>query len=80
MGELAAGIAHEINNPIAFIGTNLAQLQSHWKTIRGEYGGNFATDLIHELFREGEEMIEESLEGVNRAAEIVRGVQDEELP
>src|SRR5262249_30300530 len=30
VGELAAGIAHEINNPIAFIGSNLQTLREYW--------------------------------------------------
>ena len=36
VGELAAGIAHEINNPIAFVRSNLSQLANHWKTVRSE--------------------------------------------
>jgi PAS domain S-box-containing protein len=75
VGELAAGIAHEINNPIAFVRTNLSQLQAHWKTIRAAFEAPDSAQPIEELFVDGEEMIEESLEGVGRAAEIVRGVQ-----
>ncbi|HYB12882.1 MAG TPA: histidine kinase N-terminal 7TM domain-containing protein, partial [Myxococcota bacterium] len=33
IGELAAGIAHEINNPIAFIRANLSLLRSHWSAL-----------------------------------------------
>src|SRR4029434_10352351 len=36
VGELAAGIAHEINNPMAFVRANLSQLAAHWKTVRDE--------------------------------------------
>lgn len=75
VGELAAGIAHEINNPIAFVRTNLSQLQSHWKTLRASIEERGGGDPLAPLFVDGEEMIEESLEGVGRAAEIVRGVQ-----
>jgi two-component system NtrC family sensor kinase len=75
VGELAAGIAHEINNPISFVRTNLSLLQGHWKTIGAEFERISDAREFTELFREGDEMLEESLEGVNRAAEIVRGVQ-----
>jgi signal transduction histidine kinase len=75
VGELAAGIAHEINNPIAFVRSNLSQLASHWKTVRGELEGAGRDELHRELLAEGEELIEESVEGVDRAAEIVRGVK-----
>jgi PAS domain S-box-containing protein len=75
VGELAAGIAHEINNPISFVRTNLSLLQEHWKTIGAEFDRLPDPQGFTELFSEGHEMLEESLEGVNRAAEIVRGVQ-----
>jgi signal transduction histidine kinase len=75
VGELAAGIAHEINNPIAFVRSNLSLLASHWKTVTGELRGAGRAEAQRELIAEGEELIEESVEGVDRAAEIVRGVK-----
>ena len=75
VGELAAGIAHEINNPIAFVRSNLSQLASHWKTVREELARAGRAEAQRELIAEGEELIEESVEGVDRAAEIVRGVK-----
>jgi PAS domain S-box-containing protein len=75
VGELAAGIAHEINNPIAFVRSNLSQLASHWKTVRSELADAGRLEAQCELLAEGEELIEESVEGVDRAAEIVRGVK-----
>ncbi len=71
VGELAAGIAHEINNPIAYVRSNLAQLQDHWKNVSAQIDGDAK---LAETFNEAEELLFESLEGVDRAAEIVRGV------
>jgi signal transduction histidine kinase len=75
VGELAAGIAHEINNPIAFVRSNLSQLASHWKTVKSEFEAAGRAGAQRDLLTEGEELIEESVEGVDRAAEIVRGVK-----
>jgi signal transduction histidine kinase len=75
VGELAAGIAHEINNPIAFVRSNLSQLRGHWKTLRSELEAAGETPALRDLVMDGDALIEESLEGVDRAAEIVRGVR-----
>lgn len=75
VGELAAGIAHEINNPLAFVRSNLSQLESHWKTLRSELADLGREDARRLELSEGEELIAESVEGVDRAAEIVRGVR-----
>ncbi len=75
VGELAAGIAHEINNPIAFVRSNLSQLRGHWKTLRGELESMDRAPALRDLVVDGDALIEESLEGVDRAAEIVRRVR-----
>jgi PAS domain S-box-containing protein len=75
VGELAAGIAHEINNPMAFVRSNLNQLQSHWKTVSAELDGPIRANGLCEVVDEGNELIEESIEGVDRAAHIVRGIR-----
>jgi PAS domain S-box-containing protein len=75
VGELAAGVAHEINNPIAFVRSNLSQLHEHWKTLCHDLEDRIREFELAEIADEGSELIDESIEGVDRAAEIVRGIR-----
>jgi two-component system NtrC family sensor kinase len=76
VGELAAGLAHEINNPVAFVGSNLRLLRDHWKQVTLEDSDALGHEEREVLVAEGGDLIKESLEGVERAAEIVRGVKN----
>jgi signal transduction histidine kinase len=71
VGELAAGLAHEINNPLAFVRSNLGQLERHWK----ELWDAPLSDEGRAIALESQQIIAESVSGVDRAAEIVRGVK-----
>jgi PAS domain S-box-containing protein len=75
VGELAAGIAHEINNPLAFAKANLALLREHWEVFADSVRKPDDPARATALLAEGEELIDESLEGVERAASIVRDVR-----
>jgi signal transduction histidine kinase len=72
VGELAAGIAHEINNPMAFVRTNLGQLRGAWEEL-GEHipKEGKGRDLHQEMF----EALDDSIEGVERTTAIVRDVR-----
>jgi signal transduction histidine kinase len=75
IAQLAAGLAHEINNPMAYVRTNLNVLRSDWDELRKELeaqgDGGRATRLA-----ECDDLLAESAEGVDRTIAIVRDVRD----
>jgi signal transduction histidine kinase len=75
VGEMAAGIAHEINNPLAYVRSNLGLLRKHWDELGSEIEKTGTPEYTAVLLAESEEMIDESLQGVDRAVAIVRDVK-----
>ena len=73
VGQLAAGIAHEINNPVAYVGANLRLLRQHWEQLGAALAkprGPAASGALEE----GPELLEEACDGLDRVAAIVRDV------
>ncbi len=99
IGQLAAGIAHEINTPIQFVGdntrfqqnafTDLSSLLQNYERLRNAaMEGTVTAELLAEVkaavekadleyvFEEIPKAIEQSLEGVERVATIVRSMKE----
>ncbi len=83
LGRLAAGMAHEINNPLAYVLGNLRLLRDRWLTRlkdaaaalpAGGAGGAGAPAASEEL-EEIDALIRESLSGSERIEGIVRDIQ-----
>ncbi|HYE07982.1 MAG TPA: ATP-binding protein [Planctomycetota bacterium] len=82
VGHLAAGVAHEINTPIQYVGDNLQFLQKSFAEIDGmlRAAPSPATPITAErlayLLLEIPTAIGQSLEGVDHIAAIVRAMKD----
>jgi signal transduction histidine kinase len=91
IGQIAAGVAHEINNPIGFVMGNISALQSYATTIRGSLtvcaglidGGAADPDALASLDRgevayiadDLDGILTESLEGCVRVRDIVENLK-----
>jgi PAS domain S-box-containing protein len=69
VGGLAAGLAHEVNNPLAFVASNLHQVH-RMVTFSDEELESFEKHRAEEL-SELAEVVGETIDGVERIAEIV---------
>jgi signal transduction histidine kinase len=76
IGQLAAGIAHEINNPMAFVRTNLAVLREEWHALEKDVRKIAADPTLELRFSECESLIDESLEGIERTISIARDMRE----
>ena len=76
VGGLAAGIAHELNNPLAYVRSNLVCLRDTIGRIVKESAQPGGPETLEELADESASIIEESMEGIERATAIVRDVRE----
>lgn len=91
IGVLAAGVAHEINNPIGFIRSNLEVLEDYFSDIEKyyhEFNDTLASEEHKEnhkklakkyelefLFDDTPPLIKSSISGVDRVSEIVKNLK-----
>ncbi|MFZ5775245.1 MAG: ATP-binding protein [Thermodesulfobacteriota bacterium] len=91
IGQLAAGVAHEINNPMGFIASNVNSLGKYLDRLiefvgivtarlsEAEQGGELAVIRkkmkIDYIMTDARELLKESLEGVERVKSIVQSLK-----
>lgn len=88
LGQMVAGLAHEINNPIAFVYGNLHQLRADLRAALDAHDtligrprpmgdadpAEAARQQVDAARSEFDELIDSSLEGINRVKQMVRSV------
>jgi two-component system NtrC family sensor kinase len=76
MGVLAAGIAHEINNPTAYVLANLDYLRHWWDDLDRHLSSQPPLPPeLEEGFTEARQILADCLDGCSRIQDIVRGMR-----
>lgn len=84
IGQLASGIAHEINTPMQYIGDNVRFLKEAFFTVQNMLDNQFVQEITNneqeselEFLREDiPKAIDQSLEGIERVRKIILALKD----
>jgi two-component system NtrC family sensor kinase len=75
VGTLAAGIAHEVSNPLAFIRANLSQIHRMGERVEACHAERHPDAKLAGELADLREIAEETLDGIGRIEQIVTGMR-----
>ena len=75
LGEMAAGVAHEVSNPIAFIETNSGELLRRLARVRTHVERHGGSDAIAPVLDDMENMLRDNIAGLGRVARLTRDLR-----
>lgn len=75
LGEMAAGVAHEVSNPIAFIETNSGELLRRLARVRTHVDRHGGAEALAPVLDDMENMLRDNIAGLGRVARLARDLR-----
>jgi signal transduction histidine kinase/CheY-like chemotaxis protein len=75
VGTLAAGVAHELNNPLAYVNANLAFVAERLRRLQDGLAPGGATPAAADLFSQLEDAMKDARDGAERMRVIIRDLK-----